>query len=363
VMPSCYFEQSRPYFVRGERTDGAVREAPTAGDSTARDAPLGSTAPVRVLYIGGLGRSGSTLLDLMLGEVPGLFPVGELRFIWERGVVADELCGCGAQFRECPFWTAVGIEAFGGWDAIDPDELVSLKRTVDRHRFLPYILFPFLNSNFERRLHRYAGILARLYRAIAKVSGASVVVDSTKDPPYAFLLRRVPGIDVSVVHLVRDSRGVAYSWTKHVRKPEAGADAYMHTYRPVQIGLRWLLYNLLFHLLGRLEVPRLAVRYEHLVDKPREELADILAHVDEDAREDVFSFLTQDRVDLNVHHTVAGNPLRFRRGELVLRVDDEWRTRLSRTDKWAVFLVTWPLLFVYGYLGRYAGSRSRGRAA
>jgi len=305
-----------------------------------------------VLYIGGLGRSGSTLLDLMLGEIPGLFPVGELRFVWARGVIANELCGCGAQFRECPFWTAVGIDAFGGWDAIDPNELVDLERTVDRHRFLPYILFPFVSSTFERRLHRYTSILARLYGAIGKVSGAGVVVDSTKDPPYAFLLRKVPGLDVRVVHLVRDSRGVAYSWTKRIKKPEARVEAYMHTYRPPHIAARWLLYNLLFHLLGRLGVPRLAVRYEDVVREPRKQLAGILAHVGADAHEDAFSFLAGDQVDLDVHHTVAGNPLRFRRGELVLRVDDEWRTRLGRTDKWAVSLATWPLLVLYGYVGR-----------
>jgi hypothetical protein len=293
----------------------------------------------------------------MLGEVPGLFPVGELRFVWQRGLIANELCGCGARFRECPFWTAVGIEAFGGWDAIDPNELAGLERAVDRHRFLPYILLPSASPSFARRLHRYADILARLYRAIEKVSGASVVVDSTKDPPYAFLLRRVPGLDLYMVHLVRDSRGVAYSWTKQVKKPEARAEAYMHTYRPLHMGMRWLLYNLLFHLLGRLGVPRLAVRYENFVGRPRTELAGILAHVGEDVRDDVFSFLTRDGVDLGVHHTVAGNPLRFRRGKLVLRVDDEWRTRLSRTDKWAVFLVTWPLLFLYGYLSSYRRSR------
>jgi hypothetical protein len=338
----------------------AICAAPTTSDPIASHAPVGSAAPVRVLYVGGLGRSGSTLLNLMLGEVPGLVAVGELRFVWERGVIANELCGCGAPFRECPFWTAIGVDAFDGWDAIDANELVDLERTVDRHRFLPFLLLPFLSSAFRRRLHRYTNALACLYRSIEKVSGASVVVDSTKDPPYAVLLRRVPGLDVRVVHLVRDSRGVAYSWTKRIKKPEARANAYMHTYRPLHIAVRWMLYNLLFHLLGRLGVPRLAVRYEDLVRQPRNVLADVLAHVGEDAREVIFSFLSRDRVDLTVHHTVAGNPLRFRRGELVLRVDDEWRTRLSRADKWAVLLVTWPLLFLYDYFSRDRDSSTSG---
>ena len=39
---------------------------------------IAEAGPVRVLYIGGLGRSGSTLLDRMLGQLDGVWSVGEL---------------------------------------------------------------------------------------------------------------------------------------------------------------------------------------------------------------------------------------------------------------------------------------------
>jgi hypothetical protein len=172
----------------------------------------GST-PARVLYIGGCGRSGSTLLDRMLGELPGFVSTGEVRFIWERGLVENRLCGCGEPFRECPFWRSVGEEAFGSWDALDADDVVALDRSVNRHRYIPLLVAPRLSRSFERRLERYVEILSRLYAAIDRVSGGACVVDSTKDPPFAFLLRRVPTLDLRVVHLVRDSRGVAFSWT------------------------------------------------------------------------------------------------------------------------------------------------------
>ena len=63
---------------------------------------------VRLLYVGGAGRSGSTLLDLLLSEVPGMFAAGEVRYLWNRGVRDNELCGCGQSFLSCPFWSAVG---------------------------------------------------------------------------------------------------------------------------------------------------------------------------------------------------------------------------------------------------------------
>ncbi|MDP8911041.1 MAG: sulfotransferase [Actinomycetota bacterium] len=326
----------------------ASAEPPGAG------ADLSSTAraPVRVLYIGGCGRSGSTLLDLMLGQIPHLIPVGELRFIWKRGLVENQLCGCGARFRDCEFWTTVGEVAFGGWDAVDVNEMVELEDSIDRHRFLPLLLFPRLSPTYARRLRRYAELVSRLYHGIEAAAGGGIVVDSTKDPPFAFLLRRVPGLDVRVVHLVRDSRGVAFSWTKRVQKPErVDRVEHMDVYHPVGMSFRWLVYNVLVHLLERVGVPRLLLRYESLVTAPEEEIRRIIRHAGEEVRDEDLDFLEDGSVELGVHHTVAGNPMRFSRGRIALRVDDEWKTQLDRAQQRLIAVLTWPLLKRYGYLG------------
>src|SRR4051794_38468775 len=57
-----------------------------------------------IVYIGGTGRSGSTLLARLLSGVPGVVAVGELRYVLDRGMTQDHLCGCGRPFRACPFW-------------------------------------------------------------------------------------------------------------------------------------------------------------------------------------------------------------------------------------------------------------------
>jgi hypothetical protein len=288
----------------------------------------------------------------MLGEVPQFFSTGELRFLWQRGLVENQLCGCGAPFRECPFWSAVGDEAFGGWDQLDAQEMAALERAVDRHRYIPFLVAPWLRPSFRSRVVRYAEVLARLYKGIAQVTGGAYIVDSTKDAPFAFLLRRMPELDLRVVHLVRDSRGVAFSWTKRVRKPEeVGTAGFMNTYNPVEMGFRWIAYNLCFHMLGYLGVPRLLMRYERLVTSPRSEIERIAAHLGEEVREEHFAFLNGRGVDLGVHHTVSGNPMRFDRGTIPLRIDDEWRTRLKPGQKRLISFFTFPLLLRYGYLG------------
>jgi hypothetical protein len=60
-------------------------------------------------------------------------------------------------------------------------------------------------------LARYAGGLARLYRGICQVTGADVIVDSSKEPTDAALLLRMPEVHASFVQIVRDPRGTAYS--------------------------------------------------------------------------------------------------------------------------------------------------------
>ena len=99
------------------------------------------TSP-QVLYVGGWGRSGSTLLSHLLGRLPEMVAVGELRYVWQAGVSGNELCGCGEPFDECPFWVAVGEEAFGGWDKIDLGEVLGLEAAVLRHSRIPMLAAP-----------------------------------------------------------------------------------------------------------------------------------------------------------------------------------------------------------------------------
>src|SRR5690242_10887667 len=88
---------------------------------------------VKVLFIAGSGRSGSTLLDMLLGQINGFYSTGELRFIWERGFGQNQLCGCGKPFRECDFWTEVVKEGFGGFESINHARIEELREPSERH--------------------------------------------------------------------------------------------------------------------------------------------------------------------------------------------------------------------------------------
>jgi hypothetical protein len=319
----------------------ADRVGADAGDSTSGGIPL--------LYIGGSGRSGSTLLERLVGQLPDVVPLGEVVFLWRRGVLEDQLCGCGERFSSCPFWTAVGERAFGGWGSIDLDEVLSLQRAVDRNRFIP-LMVAGRPAGYRREMRRFADYLLPVYRSALEVSGARVLIDSSKHASSAFLLSRLGGLDLRVVHLVRDSRGVAYSWTKQVRKPEVvDGTSYMPRYAPGRQSLYWLAYNAMFEGLPAAGVATARLRYEWLLREPRREIERVARFVGAPADDEALAFLSGRSAELHPNHTVSGNPMRFKNGSVELRVDDAWRRELPRAQAALVSSLTWPLQRRYGY--------------
>ena len=310
----------------------------------------------RVLYIGGWGRSGSTLLERMLAELPGFVCVGEVREIWQRSLMENRPCGCGAAFRDCPFWIEVGRSAYGGWDRVDLQEVHRLRYRLDRGFGVPRLLSPATGAD----LRRYVGWLRPLYRAIAEVSGASVVIDSSKLPTHAMILRRIPDLDVRLLHLVRDSRGVAWSWQKRVQSAVAEGEArFLYRYSAIGSSLRYDFYNALTAGLRRTGMPYLRMRYEDLVADPTRRLEAIGRFVDAPVSPPDLRFVADGAVQLHTSHTLDGNPIRFSVGAVPLRLDDEWRRLMPRSDRFWVGALTAPLLSSYGYRSADAARRSR----
>lgn len=303
--------------------------------------------PAKVAFIGGAGRSGTTLLALALGNVAGCVAVGELHWIWERGLIRNELCGCGAHFRDCAFWSEVGMEAFGGWDEVDADQLRDRRHDLLRLRNVPLSLASRLRPEYEQRLVAYAEHMERVYRAIRTVSNCDVIVDSSKAASAALLLSRMR-LDPYLVHVARDSHGVAYSWSRRVVRPEVTDEVtYMGRRTTTRAAVGWVARNAALHVVGRAGVPRLFVRYEAFVASPRNEMDRIVEFLDLATKPDL-SFLDGHALAVTPMHTVAGNPLRFRHGTMPIRTDEQWRQKMARGDRMLVSALTWPLAVAYG---------------
>jgi hypothetical protein len=297
---------------------------------------------LKVLFISGWGRSGSTLLDNMLGQLDQFVSVGELRYVWDRGLQQNRRCGCGAAFRDCTFWQDVFRDAFGGFDRVEAGEMLNVRDRYDHARML--LLHRSMRSS---QIERYQSNLVKLYRSITAVSGARVVVDSSKTPSHGRILQGCPELDVHVVHLIRDSRAVAYSWQR--KKLARDVDGlYMTQFSSAHSSFLWDGMNAAAEMLKTANPARyLCVRYEDLVTAPRTTLSAILSLVGEGGAQ--MPFLQDSKVVLSPVHGFSGNPSRFERGVVELRPDDEWRSKLKSTQRLLVTALTGPLLVRYGY--------------
>jgi hypothetical protein len=307
-------------------------------------------APVEVLFVGGMPRSGSTLLDLLLGQLPGHCDVGELFYMWQGGVLRDQLCACGEPFSACPFWIEVGDRAFGGWDSVDATEVVRLQNDVDTTGALPLFWARRLLPGHRAKVERYLELTRRVYAAVAATSGAEVVVDSTKRPSTAYLLASDPAIALRVVHIVRDPRGVLNSWSREVALPEGAGPRDHLKKRPMrQIARRWVTVNLMIGRLAKQGVPLTVLRYEDMVSDPRASMEDVLALTGRSAGDGALDFIGADGVRTGVSHAPTGGRVRFRTGPMPLRLDEKWRHEMPPSRQRITALLCGPLMRRYGY--------------
>jgi|SRR5215467_6606155 len=298
----------------------------------------------RVLYVAGQGRTGSTVLGRTLGGLPDVTFVGELCFFWRR-FANRELCSCGQPLPECKFWSEVLIAAFG---TITPDQVQQFAE-MERLLLRRQALSGRRTADRDRQIRAMRDARALLYGAITQVAGTTWIVDTGKEPLYGSFVAGLDGVDFGAVHIIRDPRGVAFSWQKRVRSDS----------EPGELGRRsswnsaahWLLQNLAIQLvLKRKGSAYTRVRYEDFVTRLPEVVRGIssatgmtIPNPDELARD-----LAVRPAEL---HLVAGNPgVRAKGGAgMSLTLDEEWRVNLPLAQRLIVTTICAVLMPAYGY--------------
>ena len=306
----------------------------------------------KVLYIAGWGRSGSTIIDNILGEIEGFFSGGEIHYLWERGLIEGRTCGCGLSLNECPVWALV-LERLGESDPAalaNPAEVVGWQEDSVRVRHA----FGLARTSPERvrpnsSIDSYTRLLGKTYAAISAVTGARVIVDSSKRPSDGAALHLVPGISPYFVHLVRDPRAVAYSWRRRKAHLDRSAPTEMRRHGTADSTLSWIMWNAAIERLRRAGDPSNAMllRYEDFVEHPRTAIEAIVRMVGEGQA--VLPFENDNTVHLGGNHTISGNPSRFSTGSVALRSDDEWTRGQRFIDRAVATSLALPLLRRYGY--------------
>jgi hypothetical protein len=305
-------------------------------------------APLDLVYVVGVGRSGSTLLDIALGNHPQIESVGELRQLLVGGWRANTYCTCRRRVWDCDFWTRVDAEwrrrvpeADVDTVAEDLTDLLALRRF---RRWDAMVGSEQATGSLRRQL-------GGLYRAIAQESDTRILVDSSKSPGLGLLVGTLPGIRVSYIHLTRDGRGVARSFKKSFAKDEAGGVPKRVPGRSIwRASAVWLLTNRLAErTVGKVPEDRsVRVRYEDFVGDCVATMERIGAMLDLDMSDLGRAIAAGE--GLAVGHNIGGNKMRMSEEVRLRAVPDEWRTGLTAFDRTVFQSICGSMLKRYGYI-------------
>lgn len=291
--------------------------------------------------------SGSTLLSFLLGAHPEIATVGEM-FIAHGIDPGTYVCSCGERIAECPFWRRVSLEmaargipydvrrnqasfSANGVGPVSHRLLAAEPRGpfMETIRGAALALIPGARRELGRRL-RTNEVLAEV---ITEMRGARAFVDASKRPGRLLHLRRIPSLDIRVIHLVRDGRAVARSAVRNLgMTAEEGACSWTaaaqsaERVRALFPAGRWL-----------------TLRHEDLCREPEATLDRVLRFVG-------VAVLPGGRVpDFRcADHHIIGNRMRLSHTSEV-RLDERWRTEMPAGEIRAVERIAGETLERYGY--------------
>lgn len=250
---------------------------------------------LKVVYILGSSRSGSTLVDSILGTAPSTTSTGELGHVFwafyharRAGLEPSTLsyCSCGRVVTDCPVWS----KAWSEWAA--RQDMPALERATERYEAVVRSI-PFLGLGRllrTRAFWSHVDLVGEEARSVARITTSGTIIDSSKGPSRGWLYSLLPKseFDVRYVHLVRDGKSVVSSMMKHYEPhkrvstpspwPRLAAAAFSTAH--------WVYMNLCCSLLGALHRQRyLLVRFEDLLRDPDATLRSLESFLDMDLTE------------------------------------------------------------------------------
>lgn len=272
---------------------------------------------MKIIYLLGRGRSGSTLISHVLGSQNDVLNVGELKNFWEYHCRADKMgrkCSDGLNLDNHPFWTKVRKE---------------LKSKINNE-------FPNLKVKNNDEFQNYN---SAMFKAINKISGDEIIVDASKKFERLKRLLKVNN-NIYTIHIVRDPRAYAFSIMKYNKR------ALTKNIKPQSVWFKvvtWSVYNLFVKLYLKISrVRHVTIIYEDFVGQPENNLNQI------------FNFIGKNDMSINISFSepqpvFGGNVWFFESKNTKIQKDELYKSALTRKQWIKYTILSFPVLLFFGY--------------
>jgi hypothetical protein len=305
-----------------------------------------SERTIPFIFIAALSYSGSTLLSFLLSTHPQIATIGEMTGVIASEDIDEYRCSCGERIRECSFWQTLTtrmeekgfefeVEDFCTRYELGAHPWVRRLRTgslrnsqLEVIRGSVFRLWP----GYNEQLTRIGARNQALVESVLETTGKTVFLDASKHHMQIRYHLKYTALDLKVIHMVRDARGVVNSALKY--------NSNLPTRKAAQ---RWVRgnENIERQLRALPEDRCLRIRYEDLCRKTPQTLERLhrFCGVEPDLFAGDFRSLP---------HHIVGNKMRLSDSSEI-KLDERWKVILTDQQLSEVAEVAGTLQGVYGY--------------
>jgi len=317
---------------------------------------MNTDSKIDLIYIASIGRSGSTLLESMLGAHSHIQTMGELH-IWPHEIEGAGVrpCSCGRYVEECPFWSEMRRR-------VDPlqqptprlhffREKHNAGRTLRPSRLRGLRTGYTPDAREREAIATYGRNNEAIFRAFLDLMNEQLgespdwIVDASKDPYRLLWLIHSGRFNIRVVHLVKNPKAFIYSVTKHLIGNGEGFNLHKRLYYTAHQSVAWNIQNVLFSKIAANHLSPaeyMMINYETLASDPHQTFEQVCAFIGCGYEEEAV-----ENFRLGSLHTIAGNPMRYEKRGIVL--DEKWKTLLPPSSKTLANVLTAVNKSRYGY--------------
>lgn len=274
------------------------------------------------IVVHGSAHGGTTIIVWLLGQLPGAFATGSLnrfpagrKFLGGGQFEEGNICGCGVETINCPFWKGV-LEKLG---------------------------LGGMGSNELRNLKKIPGP-DKVFSAIHGMQQKEIVIDESHYVKrlQAILESKVP---FSIVHVLRDVQGVVNSRVSKKIRTKGSGSKLKRLWWIFKTVIEWRVRRDFVRKVAAKKVPVVEIEYRDFCLNT----ADVVERIGEALGLD-YSGLVKDIKDgrpiRHPEHLVKGNSRLRQNSEVTIRFDEKWRRELSPFEqRFAVMVSSVGLIY------------------